>query len=370
MPWANKQGQIDAFNVAFAAAYGNGVRGELENLGKLFSPAARNAYAQALAEGLVQGGSASVDVAWIDKRPIAILNAGDTGAELGDMMLVIHESYGNGPLESRACLLEVKQSPADPVPPVPVTEENESTKNQFKILSTWDPIHTLKKTATNKDTLLSNIVTKTGSLDAALAQAWYVAVKPPPSSGWVMDPWVAAPAIAGSEFDFTLGELFVACARGDSLTDKKSGKTIAVGRGFKLNHTLQTPYSWDALINTIIHKVAQQYRMPPKYYTWPTAWRYFSGIVISGVATGAIAQTQTYQSAPALLPAIVLLTAVTSLATLYFVWKLWRLVRRPVPTVEAADFDDDDGGARIHAGRFPILIFTVAHDEPETDQRG
>lgn len=369
MAWANRQGQIDAFNMAFFAAYGTGVLDELENLGKLFSPAARIAYAQALATGLVKGGSASVDVAWIDKRPIAIFNAGDAGAELGDMMLVIFERYGSGPLESRACLLEVKQSPTDPVPPVPVTD-GQSTRNQFKILSTWEPIHAVKKTSTNKDTLLTNVVTKTCGLEDALAQAWYVAVKPPPSSGVVTNPWVAAPAIAGSEFNFTLGELFVACARGESLTDKISLKPIRVGKSFKLNHTLQAPYGWDALINTIIDKVTQQYRMPPKYYGWPAAMRYFSGVVVTGVATGAVAQSQASSTTLDWLSAVIFLTALTNLIMLYFVRKLWRLVLNPTPTAHAADLDDEDGGARIHAGGFPILIFSVAHDEPETDRTG
>ncbi|UGQ47313.1 hypothetical protein [Massilia endophytica] len=130
---AGAQTQLKAaFDRAIEAAYGKGRGGELENLANLFSPTTIGNFQRALQAGLDGRSAATVDIAWVDKRPIAKLSPTAPGAELGDMMIVVEEYYpGNSaPSASRACLLEVKQSRSQIIPPVPVTS-GASTKNQL-----------------------------------------------------------------------------------------------------------------------------------------------------------------------------------------------------------------------------------------------
>ncbi len=265
-----------AFDDAIEIAYGNGRNGELENLANLFGDIALDNYQQALLKGLDGGSNAAVDVAWIDKRPIAKLSATATGAELGDMMLVVHEHDPRGLQVSRACLLEVKQSPGGAIPPVPVTG-GESTRNQFQILSSWPTLYGLKATGSNRAYLLENIITQPGAATGGvLAQAWYVAVKPPSTTAPTPMPWMAAPAAAGAPFEHTLGEIFGACARGGSLTNTKVGAPIGVGRQFEEGKTLQNPPGWDALINAII-SVTIFYDLPKHYFPHRAGRRYIPG---------------------------------------------------------------------------------------------
>ena len=250
------------FDDAIEIAYGNGQSGELENLSDLFSPRALDGYQQALLTGLDALSDASIDVAWIDKRPIAKLTKNGAGAELGDMMLVVHERDSVGfILKSRACLLEVKQSPDDPIPPVPVTD-GKSTKNQFEILSKWPTLYGLKATGTNRTYLLQNVTTHpSATIGGVIAQAWYVAVKPKSKTSVpTAKPWMVAPAVLDANFEHTLGDLFQACAQGSSLYHSVT-KDVGVGREFSRELRLQNPPSWDALINAII-SVCERYTLP------------------------------------------------------------------------------------------------------------
>ncbi len=253
-----------AFDDAIEIAYGNGKRDELENLANLFGDVALDNYQQALLKGLDVSSFAAIDVAWIDKRPIATLTETGAGSELGDMMLVVNEFDHSVLQKSRACLLEVKQSSSKDIPPVPVTT-GKSTKNQFKILAAWPTLYGLKATGSNHSYLLENIITQPGAEPGGvLAQAWYVAVKPPSTATPTPMPWMAAPAEEGAPFKHTLGDLFGACARGASLTNN-TGATIGVGREFEKGKTLQNPPGWDALINTII-SVTHSYNFPEHYF--------------------------------------------------------------------------------------------------------
>ena len=331
-----------AFDDAIEIAYGNGRNGELENLANLFGDVALDNYQQALLKGLDGGSTAAVDVAWIDKRPIAKLSATATGAELGDMMLVVNEYDPRGLQVSRACLLEVKQSPTEAIPPVPVTG-GESTKNQFQILSTWPVLYGLKATGSNHDYLLENIITQPGAaIGGVLAQAWYVAVKPPSATAPTPMPWMAAPATTGAPFEHTLGEIFGACARGDSLTNKKIGTPIGVGRQFEKGKTLQNPPGWDALINTII-SVTNSYDLPNYYFPHRPGRRYIPGRRFAPLAAfcGLSIPSDAIPTASGVLIGI-LITCVT-----FAISKRFK-ARKCAPAQDEA---------------FPVLFFNVHHSE-------
>lgn len=266
-----------AFDSVIAAAYGAGRKGELENLADLFSNKALKGYQQALLSGLDVWSDAAVDVAWVDKRPIATIAGNSVGAELGDMMLVVHErDYFGAQIRSRACLLEVKQSPHISIPFVPVFND-ESTKNQFAILSAWPVLETLKMTGANTHNLLEGVETKPANIvGGAVAQAWYVAVKPKSSTGIpTPDPWMAAPAVAGADFRHSLGELFGACARGAALFHPKSGD-MAVGREFSRVLRYSGKPSWDVLISAIIF-VTEHYSLPRSLFSGLRDKRYRRG---------------------------------------------------------------------------------------------
>ncbi|CAE6696532.1 hypothetical protein [Paraburkholderia domus] len=264
------------FDSTIATAFGNGEKGELENLANLFSPRAIAGYRDALLSGLNPSCDAAIDVAWIDKRPIAYLKEDETGAELGDMMLVIHKRSADGHLrESRACLLEVKQSTEDPIKPVPVTS-NESTLNQFAILSEWPPLYGLKTTGRNSAYLLKDIKTKpTKTSTGAIPEAWYVAVKPKPQAGVpASDPWMAAPAVGGASFEHTLGNLFQAFVQAKPL-HHPTILDVDVGREYVTKHSGNAPHTWDELVTNIIW-VAKKYNLPKSLFK-KRGTRYRSG---------------------------------------------------------------------------------------------
>ena len=115
--WTATAGQDlkTAFDDAIEVAYGNGRSDELENLANLFGDVAIDNYQKALYKGLASGSSAYVDIAWIDKRPIAKLSKDSKGAELGDMMLVVHQSDSRNFYSSRAWLCCTNRASARPV---------------------------------------------------------------------------------------------------------------------------------------------------------------------------------------------------------------------------------------------------------------
>lgn len=249
------------FDLVFQRAYDRTKgSGELANLAELFTDAALKSYREALLRGIDPASRAWADIAWIDKRPIAKLKADSPGAELGDMMLVVNHFDPAGHVSSRACILEVKQSPSMVIPPVPVTS-GKSTTNQFAILSEWPRIVELKATGKNFHPLLRNVVTRDSPTRDVLAQAWYTAVCP---KGSQKQPWMVAPAIKDAEFSQTLGALFTACCRSESLHLPDIGP-VGVGREFTPNSTLNSPADWSALVNTILD-VAGSYDLPPAYF--------------------------------------------------------------------------------------------------------
>jgi hypothetical protein len=331
-----------AFDDAIEIAYGNGRNRELENLANLFGDVALDNYQQALLKGLDGGSTAIVDVAWIDKRPIAKLSDTATGAELGDMMLVVNEYDPRGLQISRACLLEVKQSPTEVIPPVPVTS-GQSTKNQFQILSTWPTLYGLKATGSNRDYLLENIITQPGAATGGvLAQAWYVAVKPASATTPTPMPWMAAPAEAGAPFEHTLGDIFGTCARGGSLTNKTIGTPIGVGREFEQGKTLQNPPGWDALINAII-SVTNSYDLPEHYFPRGPGKRYIRGRRFAPFAAlgGLKVPSGAMPTASGVLIGILIACATFAIS------KLFQARKRALAPDEA----------------FPVLFFKVRHSE-------
>lgn len=340
-----------AFDDAIEVAYGNGGSDELENLAKLFGDVALDNYQQALHKGLANGSSAGVDVAWIDKRPIAKLSQAAKGAELGDMMIVVHQSDSRNFHSCRACLLEVKQSPSQEIPPVPVTG-GESSKNQFQILSTWPTIFGLKATATNRHYLLENITTQPGpGAGGVLAQAWYVAVKPPAATHPTPEPWMAAPAVEASSFEHTLGDIFTACARGMSLTNSAVGIPIDVGREFQVGKTLQNPPGWDALINSIIW-ITRQYDLPRYFFRGTPGKRFFPGrrvhhfIGFAGLSVPSIAPSASSEFF------VGFITACIAYGLFKFVRSRFRSRR----------LGFGDAQAKLMEGAFPLLVFRVFHE--------
>lgn len=349
--WISPKTLIESFETAFDAAYGNGESDELSNLAKLFGPTALAGYAQALASGLDAGSSAAVDVAWIDKRPIAWLEKNGVGAELGDMMLVVHEHDPIGLWRSRACILEVKQSPSESIPGVPVTEGS-STANQFRILSEWPEIYGLKRTATNLRYLLEKIVTQKSPGDTSvLAQAWYVAVKPPVANGKVASPWMAAPAVKGAKFEHTLGRLFAECALGGKLHNSIANKPIAVGRCFEKGNVLESPPGWDTMINAII-SVAQSYSMPKHYFGKNALRRYIAGGAMVGPATAGAESSSSvvWHTVSGVVFGILLALIPVFLLLLRARWQHER---------EIDDFNQE----AIMEKKFPILFLQVIHGE-------
>lgn len=250
------------FDTAFQRAYDSKrASGELGNLAKLFSLNALADYREALQRGLDPESDAWADIAWIDKRPIAKLRRDGPSAELGDMLLVVNHFDSGGRVASRACILEVKQSPTESIPPVPVTK-GKSTANQFGILATWPDIFELKATGTSGAHLLRNVVTRDSAERDVLAQAWYAAVRPKDCKD---TPWMVAPAVKGACFAHSLGSLFAACCRAEPLYAPEAGRPVGVGRRFTPGSTLSKPSNWDALVNTIL-SVVDKYDLPPTYF--------------------------------------------------------------------------------------------------------
>ncbi|NUT61914.1 hypothetical protein [Herbaspirillum sp. C9C3] len=277
-----------AFDDAIKNAYGSGLNGELENLAELFSPAALYAYKTSLLKGLDNQSDAAVDLAWIDKRPVAYrakVNASPIadevikpGCELGDMLLIANTYGPDGTLQkSQACILEVKQANAVPIPAVPVFPNEDSTRNQFKILESWPKLYGIKKTGSNNDYLVKAVNTWPNSPKngGVRAQAWYVAVLSHGTPlGTLKSPWMAAPAVSGEPFDkYTLGEIFSACAQGISL--KTSIGDIQVGREFERKNYASAS-NWNAVINSIIH-TTQAYDLPKSLFPSDELSRYFWG---------------------------------------------------------------------------------------------
>lgn len=343
--WKATAGQDleNAFDNAIGIAYGNGRNDELENLANLFSDTALANFQAALLKGLVPGSKAYVDVAWIDKRPIAKVSKNARGAELGDMLLVVDETEASGVRKSRACILEVKQSPSQTIPPVPVTS-GKSTRNQFAILSACPTIFGLKATGTNSQYLLENIVTQpyTGH-GGAIAQAWYVAAKPPSGSVPVQDPWMAAPAINGVPFVHTLGALFGACARGQPLPNALNNTPIDVGRDFEPGNNLALPPGWDALINAII-SVAKLYDLPRHHFPFRLRMsRYLRGRDFASVSLfsffGLMPETS-----------LIINTLLTGMCLALYVVLVRKTFFPPKPP-------------SVQRRAFPILFFTIIHGE-------
>lgn len=350
------------FDDAIEASYGNGRDGELENLSDLFSPAALDGYQQALLAGLDGSSDATIDVAWIDKRPIAKLTKSGAGAELGDMMLVVHERDLAGSIrKSRACLLEVKQSPSATIPPVPVTK-GKSTENQFRILSAWPTLYGLKATGSNHTYLLQNVDTHPPVTTGGIAaHAWYVAVKPPSKSGAVTaTPWMAAPAVRGVDFHHTLGDLFQACAQGNSLYHPVT-KDMGVGREFARGHTLQNPPSWDALINAII-SVCDKYELPEHYFGPAPGKRYLRGPVRARTSLALLAGLNGAALANTL--AGVSLACSATLCAL-FVLYVRRMSLSPYRNFPFGRFDYVRRALLSRRKHFPVLIFNIFHGDGE-----
>jgi hypothetical protein len=88
---------------------------------------------------------------------------------------------------------------------------------------------------------------------------------------------MAAPAISGAPFVHTLGALFGACARRQTLPNALNNTPIDVGRNFAPNNTLAVPPGWDALISAII-SVAKLYDLPRHHFPFrPRISRYLRG---------------------------------------------------------------------------------------------
>ncbi|MCA8251447.1 hypothetical protein LGN12_30340 [Burkholderia multivorans] len=365
--WSSNAGPAlkRAFDSAIAAAYGSGRQGELENLADLFSDNALDSYQQALLSGLDPLSDASVDVAWIDKRPIAKIAANNEGAELGDMMLVVNERDTFGAvLKSRACLLEVKQAPQIPIPPVPVFSDA-STLNQFAILSSWPVLTTLKMTGRNVVNLLENVDTNPANIvGGTVAQAWYVAVKPKSSGGApTPDPWVAAPAVAGADFCHSLGDVFGACARGDTLHHPNpSIGAMAVGRGFSRIHPFHGQTSWDALISAIIF-VTEHYNLPAFYFPLLRRKRYRRGIFRPPFLFSAVGFVD--PSALGWMTVGILIGLIFASIFFYKILYPWRWVLGFL----GVPFWRKKYPRWPFQKRFPVIVFNVFHGDPENNRK-
>lgn len=270
------------FNALFHKRHQLASTSELQNLSKLFSNSVLSGIEAILSLALTKGSKASVDIAWIDKRPIAYWSKKHPGAELGDMMIVSHYYQPNGAYKnSRACLLEVKQSKTMDVPPVPVTR-GKSTLNQLHILTLWPKLLYLRMTGSHKSSLMKNIDLQSSSTaDELLSQAWYVAVKPKSHP----HRWVAAPAIAGAPFRYTLGEIIAACLQGESLPKFPAVSRYKVGRDFigKPDFATNPNPEWADLICGIAF-TAHEYALPQSHFGKSAGKRLVRGRVVTGTA--------------------------------------------------------------------------------------
>ncbi|MFL0336556.1 hypothetical protein [Stenotrophomonas maltophilia] len=352
-----------SFDNAISSAYGNGSNDELSNLAKLFSDAAMRNYERGLNNALDEDSAASVGLAWIDKRPIAKLTADGPGAELGDMLLVVEEFDPRGRVSTRACIVEVKQSPSSTIPPVPVTPGGESTKNQFKILSEWPAIHGVRATGSNNSYLLENVVTQPGPKDGGvLTQAWYAAVRPKSAGAANPHPWMVAPAIRGAEFNYTLGDLFAACAIKRPLRGPDS-RPIGVGREVDLEEVSAQP-GWSELIETIID-VARRYHLPPKYFGNERRNRYqqtFSNARDRAFLMFAMPAPGSFLNIALGTAAGVVLAAITLAIAFWLVMAVneARMAARAARNKRAhQDKTEGDAGER----KFPVIHFSIFHGE-------
>lgn len=337
-----------SFDAAIQSAYGFGAGDELSNLAALFSDAALDQYHLAIRAGLDPASEAFVDVAWIDKRPIAYLDPKKAGAELGDMLVIVEQHDRSGSTLRRACIFEVKMSPKANVPPVPVTPGGDSTDNQFRILCDWPTLYGLKATSGNRSFLLQNVVTRPGAgRGGVLAQAWYAAVKPTPESSLpVCEPWVVAPAICGARFNHTLGDALTACLLATPIENPK-GTLTDVGRDFVEPTSAVDRPGWDHLVKEII-KVTCRYQLPPHYFGKYPGVRYRSRRTAKAGSAIllALAPAAFWHSFIGSLLAILVLLAV-AMVTL----RPWRSERH-----DAREMPEDN--------LFPVVFFTIRHSEP------
>ncbi|WP_414494772.1 hypothetical protein [Stenotrophomonas maltophilia] len=357
-----------SFDNAISSAYGNGSNDELSNLAKLFSDAAMRNYERGLNNALDEDSAASVGLAWIDKRPIAKLTADGPGAELGDMLLIVEEFDPQGRVSTRACIVEVKQSPSSTIPPVPVTPGSESTKNQFKILSEWPTIHGVRATGSNNSYLLENVVTQPGPKDGGvLTQAWYAAVRPKSAGAANPYPWMVAPAIRGADFNYTLGDLFAACAIKQSLRGPDS-RPIGVGREVDLEEVRAQP-GWSELIETII-VVARRYHLPPKYFDNKKTNRYrqtyinardHAFLMLAMPAPGSVLNIALGTATGIVLAAITLAIAFWLVQVANDARISARAARKEIAHQDKSEGDADER-------KFPVIYFSIFHGEKYDQQ--
>ncbi|WP_346395079.1 hypothetical protein [Pseudomonas syringae] len=296
--------QADQIDSALRNIYPRLGGGELTQLAKLFGPrgllnALRTILqppkpAQPL-RGNAPNVSVTVQLAWIDKRPYALMIGEKHKVEIADVAVFYFDTnnYGSGSSTQARCLLlqakAVKTSDQLSAPKVclnpPVPKSNTTTQRELLLLSKW-PEFDMFLGSNSKIPLASNI--HVPSTTSPPPMGWFMGtpmISPSISQigAWAC-PWMCAPAEQNHACDETLGSLLCRhFSGGQSLHIPK--KPIAAGAPFNyypssLGHVNPTSTHWDRLCIEMIRAVRGQI-IPPHLTTGARQNRMQQGVMYS-----------------------------------------------------------------------------------------
>lgn len=269
---ASDVAQIDGYVNHFCSRPAN--YNELSQLHRLFTRSLRRGLERLLNRASLRGrggGICDVQLAWIDKIPIARSAGLTRGTELGDAVLFAIEQWRDptGRLlrgRARAAVLQAKiaRDVAQLAAPSVPVGTGISSSNELVLLSNW-PSFDLYPTAGSASPSLSGVkVTPTG---APPPEAWFIAA---PGRGlgagaraawpcW----WMAGQPSRGAACATTLGTMLV-----DFLLPAMSGATVGapfVHRDPAPVGGVATPPDWSDLCNEI-RRIAARYHAPPSVF--------------------------------------------------------------------------------------------------------
>jgi hypothetical protein len=242
---AKKAAQIDSeiWNIYKGRLGGN----ELPQLAKLFKEnSLPRSLAKVLSQSLPRPSShyreeLEIKLAWIDKRPLAKLEAYTKRGELGDAAIFFFDLAQSGKTryrQARALILQAKVAEeakqlAHPTVPVNPTNPSKtsSTARELALLSKWDRFD-LYKASRSRVPIADRIAIISSTTPSP--NGWYMATpKKQPNPGTMAAwkcPWMCAPAEKGSSCNVTFGNLLWAF-----LSSNLVNSTYEVGANFNFD---------------------------------------------------------------------------------------------------------------------------------------
>lgn len=278
--------QADQIDSALRNIYPRLGGGELTQLAKLFGPRGFLDDLRTILKppqptqplrGRAPSVSVTVQLAWIDKRPYALMTGEKHKVEIADLAVFYFDTinYGAGLSTKARCLLlqakAVKDSDQLSAPKVclnpPTPKSNTTTERELRLLSKW-PKFDMFLGSNSKAPLASNLQIPTSTRPAPMG--WFMGtpmIRPSTSQvgAWAC-PWMCAPAEQDHACDETLGSLLCRHFSGGQSSHLPQ-RAIAAGAPFyydatSLRHGNPTSAPWDRLCIEMIRAVRGQI-IPP-----------------------------------------------------------------------------------------------------------